>query len=308
MSTKSRLMLGIISYLKSDLDFLQDRISCHKCQLEFWEAFTEFERVSRVEIAWSADTASQLRSPLITQHLETEAPSPVGKSRNILLKEFYGSDFDWLVCCDDDTILDPIAEAADFLQQLSPVLARKACLIIFTPECWLDRAGVTRAFNLRVTYPKHVLQKANLKHGMSVCCIPNLVKYGRDPIWFHEANTADANTPTEDAAYFVDWIKAGNPVYEAKDLFTYQLDNSNRSAVFGKQANRASTKAARMDALNTYVATKFSNRVQTIDAVGRLKNPAVDPIYINLGAYGRVSSIKEQQYGLAFDISQDVSK
>lgn len=279
----SKLMIGSISFLKPGIRHLESRINNHASQLRFWEQFPEDFPYYRVEIFWDESTEKRLETNMSINSIKVNEPCPPGKSRNLLLEQLYASDYDYLICCDDDQILDPTNEAFDFLRKLSPDLAKQGALITFQNETWLTGSQCRKTISLR-TSPQfarlHILKKALCTGNMQISCIPNLVKYGKEPVFFDNESMAQEGEIPEDAKFLVDWIVAGNPIYKCETLFNVALDNYVQSSIYKTGTYRYTTSKSRIAVLDAYIRSKYPRipEINTLTALSKRKNPAAASI------------------------------
>lgn len=275
----SKIMLGVISFLKPGMKFLEARIKYHAQQLSYWEDFPEDIPFYRVEIFWDETTRSALSTDLDLHSIIVNEPSPPGKSRNFLLKALYASDCDYLVCCDDDQVLDPGNEGFDFLQNLPVSLAKDGALITFQNETWITKGQGYKMVSLRqqpVARTSHLLSKAICTGNMQISCIPNLVKYGYEPVFFDEDTMAQEGEIPEDAKFQADWLVAGHPVYRCDTLFNVALDSYIQSSIYKSGRYRYTTNKTRIKVLNDYIHSLCPQRadITSLETLSQYKNTA----------------------------------
>lgn len=285
MAMKSKVMIGAISYLKPDMKFHEHRVKYHKQQLEYWENFPEDIPFYQVEIFYDDKVREALTTALDVHSIAVNEPSPPGKSRNYLLKALYESDYDWLVCCDDDQVMDPMLESFDLIQNLTPELAAKGAMITFQNATWITLGKSKQVLSLR-SDPRfvgsHVLEKSACDGNMQVSCIPNLVKYGREPVWFDEVTMAQEHEIPEDAKFQIDWLASGNPIYLCKTIFNVALDNYVKSSIYKSARFRYMTNKTRTAVLDAYARSRVPHRadIQSWADFGMKKNPALHSLLI----------------------------
>ena len=283
---KAKLMLGSISFLKPEMKHLEKRIKHHASQLRFWELMHDLP-FYRVEIFWEDSTRAALGTTLDLHAIRVNEPSPPGKSRNYLLKELYASDYDYLVCCDDDQVLEPGDESYAFLQALSPDLAAQGALITFQNETWITKAQERKVQEMQAwSYQnhKHVLKRAVCTGNMQVSCIPNLVKYGYRPLFFDEETMAQENEIPEDAKFQVDWLVAKHPIYHCATLYNKALDNYVQSSIYKSGRFRYMTNKGRIATLNRYIRERVPNRPEIcdLDTLSKRRNTAQEQVYVDV--------------------------
>lgn len=278
---RASYMVGSISYLKPGMKFFESRRKYHAEQLAFWESSPEDFPYYRVQIFWDRETEAACSTDMDLHAFKVNEPCPPGKARNILLRALYASDYDYLICCDDDQVLDPQEESFDFLKHLTVAAARQGALITFQNETWITTGKGYKMVALRnseVGKNNHILHKAICTGNMQISCIPNLVKYGYEPVFFDEDTMAQEGEIPEDAKFQVDWITAGHPVYESATLFNVALDSYIQSSIYTSGRYRYMTNKTRIAVLNAYIRSLYPRRpdIQTLEDLSRLKNTASD--------------------------------
>lgn len=287
METKAKLMLGSISFLKPDMKFFEKRVEYHEQQLRYLEGLGAEIPYYRVEIFWDGATEEALSTTMSLHSIKVNAPCPPGKSRNLLLKELYASGYDYLICCDDDQVFLPGNEGYEFLKHLPVTLAQEGALITFQNETWITKAK-ERQMHLLKANPKlagkQVLEKALCTGNMQISCIPNLVKYGRAPIFFDEVTMAQEGEIPEDARFQVDWLLAKNPVYHCVTLYNVALDNYVKSSIYKSGRFRYMTNKTRIDVLDAYIRAQVPTRpeITNLETLSKYRNTARDVVYVDV--------------------------
>jgi hypothetical protein len=277
---KAKLMLGAISFLKPGMRHLEKRIAHHESQLRFWEAQPDLP-LHRVEVFWDETTEQALTTNLELHSIKVKEPSPPGKSRNFLLDALYKSDYDYLICCDDDQVLEPGAEGFAFINALTADLAAEGALITFQNETWITKAQERKMQDMMAwgqENQKHILRKALCTGNMQISCIPNLAKYGYEPIYFDEVSMAQENEIPEDAEFQVDWLVSRHPVYICTTLYNKALDNYVQSSIYKSGRFRYMTNKGRIDTLNRYIKQemKYHPEVTDLISLSKRRNTALD--------------------------------
>lgn len=217
-SYNSSIILGTISCLADTTLHLDKRVLMHSRQLRFLETITqkmvEAYEVSplpyfRVEQGWTSERESLLDTSLDLHSIKFDKPIPPGAARNELLRVLYESDADWLVCMDDDHALYEKFDGHELLWELDSSefieLAKQGYMIMSFPAYWDGYMKEVESWGKAET---HWLLKRTIHPGaMPFACIPNIVKYGRKPIWFDsETSASGENDAPEDLKFMLDWI------------------------------------------------------------------------------------------------------
>lgn len=288
MIPKCKIMFGTISYLPDSLKYLDTRVQNHIKQLRWLEQAPMPLNYYRVEVGWSANTKSRITSDLQINTIEVEPPSPPGASRNVLLRYFYESDYDYLVCMDDDQVLDPILEGFDFIAQLTPKLASEGALMLFKPDVYLTKPAKETLHKRRTSEPglsNHLLKKASCTGDMQISCIPNIKKYRGLELFFDSESMAQEGEIPEDAKFLVDWVLSKLPVYQCLTIVNEALDNYSSSSIYDTKAFRGATSRPRVEVLNAYIKSRIGNnpRINTWKDVCRYRNHARDQLLVAKG-------------------------
>lgn len=106
-----RILVGIISYLPDDLEVRDKRLTTHIKQLENIDStfdnmdfLTIYQNYSELEIQ---QCEARIINKSNTSTYQTHKALGANPARNIILKEFYSSDYEFLMLMDDDTVFYP---------------------------------------------------------------------------------------------------------------------------------------------------------------------------------------------------------
>jgi hypothetical protein len=202
---------------------------------------------------------------------------PAG-ARNVLLKKLYESDSDWLLCMDDDRDIYNHYGANQFLLELSsnPALIKLAKQgVLIKCVCPQRRPFKKENTHFDMIETAWNLQKGCLDGCVQICFIPNIVKYGKKPVWFDETN--DAKTPgrlPEDIQFDIDWVLAKNQV--ALNLMfimrDYDMPNVNSSVIYDDEELRAQCYEERPQTIAKYLRLHTKNRFSDLRTFNARKN------------------------------------
>jgi hypothetical protein len=233
----------------------------------------------RVESDW-CDEARQHLTTSLNCHSIPVPKHPPGFNRNLLLEKLYNSDADWLVCLDDDRQLYPMYGGDNFFKDLgSPAvikLAEAGHLITCTPPNFEPFKKDVCSWPYKET---HWYMFRETPYGfLQVCFIPNLAKYGYEPIYFDEVSMAQENEIPEDAEFQVDWLVSRHPVYICTTLYNKALDNYVQSSIYKSGRFRYMTNKGRIDTLNRYIKQemKYHPEVTDLISLSKRRNTALD--------------------------------
>lgn len=254
-SYNSSILLGTISCLADTTLHLDTRVLMHSRQLRFLESITQKMVESygvnplpyfRVEQGWTEERESVLSTSLDIHSIKFANPVPPGAARNELLKVLYESDADWLVCMDDDHALYEKFDGHELLWELdSPEfieLAKQGYMIMAFPAYWDGYMKEVEAWGKANTH--WLLKRTKHPGAMPFACIPNIVKWGKKPIWFDsETNASKEGEPPEDLKFMIDWIANGGRWVECLTMVGKSCGALDSSSIFTSRDARSSRDA-----------------------------------------------------------------
>lgn len=203
------LIAGIISYLPNDNDLRTKRLTASRKQLE-WLHTVYGNDVKVLFIAQNYTDNEVPNAPNIEVKL-FEKGLGCGGARNEVLKEFYKSDYDWLLLMDDDTIIDDKYRPNNFMREIAanPDKFKIDAVNAVEPEYqpykklnYEDKANLTH----------YKFTRRPINSGSATLIMKNIKKYYNDELYF---NNPDANIGegTEDVEFRLDWVIRGYTWY-----------------------------------------------------------------------------------------------
>lgn len=247
------IMLGVISCLADNTLCLDERIKMHRKQLDKFSEYATYMNTTygysvgeiplfRVEQGWSAERQQYLDVATIPlRPIRFSEPIPPGAARNELLEILYQSDYDWLVCFDDDHSLITTYAGQEFLWELSEPpfleLAKQGYMINAIPGYHSAYNALIQNWGLADTH--WLLRKTTHFGALAVCCIPNLVKFGRKPVYFDAHTTiTETGAPPEDLKFAIDWLVNGGKAIECWQLISTATGDLQKSSIFKTEDDR----------------------------------------------------------------------
>ena len=254
----SPILMGTISCLADITLFVNDRVQMHRKQLDFLEQTTAKMQNTygsprlpyfRVEQGWNAEREELLSTSLDLHSIKHAKPIPPGAARNELLKVLYESDADWLICMDDDHALYEKFNGHELLWELtSPEfmqLAREGYMIMAFPAYWDGYMREVDAWGKAETH--WLLKRTKHPGAMPFAAVPNVVKFGKKPVWFDDKTQASKEgEPPEDLKFMIDWIANGGRWVECMTMIGKSVGALDKSSIF-------ESKTARSDRDSNYV-------------------------------------------------------
>lgn len=305
----AKLLLGSISLCMDGDPRNESRIRTHTAQLRWLESLNLGDYTYyRVEQAYTPEFRQAVATTLNLESLSFDKGIGPAAARNQLLKKLYESDSDWLVCMDDDRDIYSHYGANHFIEELhtNPALVKLASQgLLINGVCPARRPFKkdNTAFGKIETHWN--LRKACIDGCLQVCCIPNIVKYGYEPVWFDETNDCMHGKPPEDIQFELDWILAKHGI--ATNLMMVVRDivpeNYNVSTVYATQELRKEVMATHPRAIDAYIAKKTRNRIRKLSDFNRLKNgfnfeavPRTIPYVAVQSDYGKYKQLDPQVF------------
>ena len=286
----SEVLLGTISCLADTTMRLDERVAMHRRQLDFLETITKRMREEhgcnplpyfRVEQGWDEHREEVLKTTLDLRSIKYPNPISPGSARNALLRILYESDADWLVCMDDDHSLYEHYNGYELIWDLAATklleCASKRYLIVPVPAYWEGFKGEVAKWGKAETH--WFLKKSRIYGYLPFCAIPNLVKYGYKPIWFHENhNLSDVNSIPEDLCFTYDWIADGGRLLQCYMWAARSCGNMIHSSIFESDTQRLDkVKAIHERWAPKYLKEKFPRnpRLWTEEGFKKNRNPSL---------------------------------
>lgn len=273
-------IFGIISYIPRDKIFTANRIKNHRKQLDWLRTFIQPEdTVLRIENLWENTEEYQclLNDPICTNRIQIDVPRYPGANRNELLRFFYDSDFDWLICMDDDRALYDYYEGTQFFtKELDSTygiqLASQGVLIrTLSP---IEQPFKKDCASWKYREQSWYMEKVTPHGFLQICCIPNLVKYGYDPIYFNGDTNCQEGQPPEDLQFELDWIIAKHGIAMNKNLIMKEFGGDTQSTLYPTKEYRARVQKYHTAWVKEYLSAKFPKnpKIRTKAALNRAYN------------------------------------
>lgn len=244
----SKVIMGTISLLADNTNYLEKRVEMHKKQVYFINHINEVmvdKGASplpwyRVEQGWSKEREEYLASPYAIS-LKSD-PIPAGAARNKILEIFYKTDADWLVCMDDDMGLYDHYDGYELLWNLgSPQfinLAKKGFLITPFPAYWDGYKALVEKWGKADT---HWLLTTTRHTAAPFLCIPNCRKYFNVEVMYDDKSAcANPGDVPEDLKFWIDWLhKTKGRWVECMNMIGKSMGDLDCSSIFNDPEARA---------------------------------------------------------------------
>ncbi len=211
------VMIGVISYLPDDSKRTK-RLQASRTQIEWLHKLFNHEKI--IVIAQNYNKDDYLDDPLV-EYIRYDKGIGAGNARNVILKNFYNSDKDWLFICDDDTTAYPYYNYEEFFKDLSNIHK-------------FDGIDAISAIEPEYTaYKKNNFEdKANLTHykftprelncGSATSFMRNIRKYYGKEVYYDNI-LADKQEGLEDVEFLLNWVLQGFTWYKMNTLIRKSL-------------------------------------------------------------------------------------
>ena len=224
------LMVGIVSYLPNEPALRKKRTEAVQFQDNWLNEVLPLNRRLVVAQNYGEDEVNH-NSPNL-EYIRLE-PLGAGEARNVILREFYHSNYDWLLLLDDDTIIDDKYSPNNLLNDIQNHLDE------------FDAHNVNAISALEPEY--HPYKKQNyddknnldyykfipreLNSGSATSLIRNVVKLGGPEVYYPNVN-ANKGEGREDMEFLLNWLLKGYTWYTMVTWIRKSLC-FNQSSIFG---------------------------------------------------------------------------
>lgn len=219
------IMIGQVSYLPNN-ELRTKRLEAARFQIEWLHKL--LPQVKIVSVAQAYNEGDYVDG--VFYH-EYENGIGAGQARNVILKEFYDSDYDWLLLCDDDTVLYPYYSADEFIKDVAfnpKKFYQVDAISALEPEYYpYKKLNYEDKYNL--DYYK--FEPRVLNSGSATSIIINIKKYYGKEIYYPNID-ANKGEGREDIEFLIAWLKAGFTWYTMQTMIRKSLC-FDKSSIFG---------------------------------------------------------------------------
>ena len=212
------ICIGVISYLPDDIKRTK-RLQASRTQIEWLHKLFNDEKI--VVIAQNYNDNEYLDDPLI-EYIKYDKGIGAGNARNVILKNFYNSDKDWLFICDDDTILDNKYSYQNFIYD-----------IVNNPDKFDGIDAISAIEPEYTAYKKNNFEdKANLTHykftprelncGSATSFMRNIKKFYGKEVYYSNI-LANKQEGLEDVEFLLNCVLNGLTWYKMNTLIRKSL-------------------------------------------------------------------------------------
>lgn len=225
------ILIGQISYLPNN-ELRTKRLTAARTQIEWFNKILPNTKIISVCQAYT-DAECNIEG---VEYIRFENGIGAGKARNIILEKFYQSDYDWLLLCDDDTILDDKYHYENFIEELSNNEKKFSgidAVSAIEPEYhpykklnYEDKGNLTH----------FKFEPRELNSGSATSFIRNIKKFYGKEIYFPNID-ANKGEGREDMEMLFSWLKAGLTWYNMDTMIRKSLC-FDKSSIFGADTKK----------------------------------------------------------------------
>ena len=226
------IMIGQISYLPNN-ELRTKRFEAARTQIEWLHKVLPNVKITSVLQNYTDAESDLIKSDNI---IGFSNPIGAGKARNLILEKFYNSNYDWLLLCDDDTILDDKYHYENFIEELSNNEKKFSgidAVSAIEPEYhpykklnYEDKGNLTH----------FKFEPRELNSGSATSFIRNIKKFYGKEIYFPNIN-ANKGEGREDMEMLFSWLKAGLTWYNMDTMIRKSLC-FDKSSIFGADTKK----------------------------------------------------------------------
>ena len=226
------IMIGQISYLPNN-ELRTKRFEAARTQIEWLHKVLPNVKITSVLQNYTNAESDLIKSDDI---ISFSKPIGAGKARNLILEKFYNSNYDWLLLCDDDTILDAKYHCENFIEELSNNEKKFSgidAVSAIEPEYhpykklnYEDKGNLTH----------FKFEPRELNSGSATSFIRNIKKFYGKEIYFPNID-ANKGEGREDMEMLFSWLKAGLTWYNMDTMIRKSLC-FDKSSIFGADTKK----------------------------------------------------------------------
>lgn len=224
------ILIGQVSYLPHN-ELRTKRLEAAHTQIKWFNEVLPNTQI--ISVAQAYNVSDYVDGVLYRKYDE---PIGAGEARNKILKYFYDSDYDWLLLCDDDTVLYPYYSADEFIRDVAN-----------NPEKYKQVDAISALEPEYYPYKKlNYEDKANLTHykfeprvlnsGSATSIMRNIKKYYDKELYFPNVD-ANKGEGREDIEFLISWLKDGFTWYTMQTMIRKSLC-FDKSSIFGADTKK----------------------------------------------------------------------
>lgn len=217
------ILIGQVSYLP-DNELRSKRLTASRTQIEWFNKILPNEKIISVCQNYAQDE-------LPSNNISFENGIGAGAARNVILKEFYNSEYDWLLLCDDDTISYDYYRYEEFIHDIvnNPEKFKKVDAISAVEPEYYPFKKLNFEDKNNLTHYKFTPRVLN--SGSATSIIRNIKKYYDKEIYYPNVD-ANKGEGREDIEFLIAWLLEGLNWYTMQTWIRKSLC-FDKSSIFG---------------------------------------------------------------------------
>lgn len=223
------VLVGIINYLPQDEIIRTKRLQASRIQIEWLNTLLHKPQI--VTVAQAYDVSDYVYEDNI-YYMKFDKGIGAAKARNMILSNFYNSDYDWLLLCDSDTtaydyyaydkFINDVVDNPDKFEGIDAISALE-------PEYHPYKKLNYEDANTREYYK---FEPRELNSGSATSLIRNIKKYYDKELYYPDVD-ASKGEGREDIEFLIEWLKSGFTWY-TMDTWIRKSLCFDYSSIFGK--------------------------------------------------------------------------
>ena len=219
------VVIGQISYLPSN-ELRAQRHEAARVQIDWFNKVLPNEKIIGVAQAYNESEYIDGVS-----YYKYEVPIGAGNAMNVILKEFYNSDYDWLLLCDDDTVaydyynyqgfIKDVVSHPDKFDGVDAISALEPEYHPYKKLNYQDKNNLTH----------YKFEPRELNSGSATSLIRNIRKYYNKELYYPDID-ASTGFGREDMEFLFAWLKEGLTWY-TMDTWIRKSLCFDKSSIFG---------------------------------------------------------------------------
>ena len=211
LSGEASLLVGIISYLPNDPTLRAKRTTAVRFQCDWLNNVLPLNK--KLVVAQNYGTDEVLHSGNY-DYIYAE-PLGAGEARNVILRRFYSSEYDWLLLLDDDTVIDDKYSPNNFIDDIQKYSHR-------FDECKIQAISAVQPeyhpykkqnYDDKNNLDYYKFTPRELSSGSATSLIRNVVKLGGQGVYYPDVN-ANKGEGLEDVEFLLQWLLEGYTWYD----------------------------------------------------------------------------------------------
>lgn len=223
----STVLVGIISYLPDDSETRRKRIAAHqkqmKCLNDLFPSLDVFQMNQNYCPCESDACKAALSNEVRRVTFEEHGKLGISNARNRLLKEFYSSDYEFMMLMDDDTLVYPYYDSCKFFDDLCSWSGKEDVAMIRPLVPSMVPFKKTNYSQRSVVEQYWILNSSLGINPAGMIVLSNLKKLFNKEVYFREDMKSEKCEGYEDYDFVLQLRELGLSTYICKQLVINSL-------------------------------------------------------------------------------------